>query len=237
MDEQTWTTFDRISKSRRAVKHFNGEKLADSDVRDILCAAQQAPSSFNLQPYALHWVRDPSVCDRMRAACKGQRAAATASAFVVVVAKWHDVLETYCSFLQHVESSGLYDDRSKKYFLERRKEIAWFPRIMPLCIFGWIKAIVSLFTRHFVMAPIGNSGLYQWAARNSIFAAHALLLAAQAKGIDTCPMEGFNAFKVARILGVKRGVIPVVIALGKRKAGEPLTPHWRKSFDEAVNVH
>lgn len=229
MDEQCWKTFDRINRNRRAVKHFTRETLVDADVKDILAAARQAPSSFNLQPYELHWVRDLSVCDRMRAACKGQRAAATASAFVVVVAKWHNILETYTSFLQHVENSGLYDDRSKEYFCGRKKEIAWFPRIMPLWIFGWIRAIVSLFTRHLMLAPIGRSGLYQWAAKNSIFAAQTLMLAAQAKGIDSCPMEGFNPSKVAKILGEKRGVIPVVIALGKRDPNEPLTPHWRKS--------
>jgi nitroreductase len=237
MDQDIWQVFDRINRNRRAVKYFTGDQISDADMEETLTAAQRAPSSFNLQPYELHWIRSAPACNQMRKACKGQRAANAASAFVVVVAKWDRLIDTYDCFLRYVEESRLYEEKSKKYFRSKRKQIAWFLKLTPLWVFSWLKGIVSVFSRHFILAPIGRAGLYQWAAKNSISAAQTLMLAAQAKGIDTCPMEGFNAHKVSKVLRLKRGVIPVVIALGKRSDVEPLTPPWRKPFEHAVVVH
>jgi hypothetical protein len=51
-------------------------------------------------------------------------------------------------------------------------------------------------------------------------------------------MEGFSPSKVAKILGIKGGlVIPLVIAFGKRNINEPLTPRWRLPYDKVVAVH
>ena len=128
--------------------------------------------------------------------------------------------------------------KSKAYHHSRRKEVVWFLRLMPLWIFGGLKIIISFFNAHFTLLPIGPSGLHHWATKNSIFAAQTLLLAASARGIDTCPMEGFSASKVAKVLGIERGVvIPLVIAIGKRNLDEPLTPHWRLPYDKVVVVH
>jgi nitroreductase len=238
MDKQNWEAFEKINNSRRAVKHFTGEAIADEDMKAILAAAQSAPSSFNLQQYELHWVRDKSVCKQMATACKDQRAAASAAAFVVVVAKWRGKIDHYDLFLKYVDSSNLYDEKSKAYHHGGRKKVAWFLRLMPLWIFGGLRIITSFFNSHLTLLPIGPAGLHHWAARNSIFAAQTLLLAASARGIDTCPMEGFSPSRVAKILAIKRGVvIPLVIALGKRNVNEPLTPHWRLPYDKVVAVH
>jgi nitroreductase len=51
-------------------------------------------------------------------------------------------------------------------------------------------------------------------------------------------MEGFNARKVAKILRLPRGtVIPVIIALGRRRTDARLEPRWRRPFEKAVVVH
>ena len=238
MDKQTWQLFEKINNSRRAVKHFTNETIPDEDMKAILSAAQHAPSSFNLQPYELHWVKDKSICKQMAAACKNQQAAASASAFVVVVAKWKGLAAHYNLFLNYVDNSNLYDDTSKAYHHGRKKEVVWSLRLMPLWIFGGLKIIMSFFTSLFTLMPIGPSGLHHWASKNSIFAAQTLLLAASAREIDSCPMEGFSPFRVAKILGIERGVvIPLVIAIGKRDLSEPLTPRWRLPYNEVVVVH
>jgi nitroreductase len=64
------------------------------------------------------------------------------------------------------------------------------------------------------------------------------MLAAAARGVDSCPMEGFNARKVAKILQLPRGtVIPIIVALGIRRIDARLEPQWRRPFDKAVVVH
>ena len=56
--------------------------------------------------------------------------------------------------------------------------------------------------------------------------------------LDACPMEGFNPSKVAKILGLPRGVvIPIVIALGRRHDEARVETRWRRTFEQAVVVH
>jgi hypothetical protein len=51
-------------------------------------------------------------------------------------------------------------------------------------------------------------------------------------------MEGFNARKLSGILDLKRGdVIPIVIAVGRRRKSALLEPRWRRPFELAVRVH
>ncbi|MBX5483045.1 MAG: nitroreductase family protein [Myxococcaceae bacterium] len=73
---------------------------------------------------------------------------------------------------------------------------------------------------------------------DSMLAAQTLMLAASARGYDSCPMEGFNPIQVAKVLTIRRGaVIPLVIALGRRREGARVEPQWRRPFESAVVVH
>jgi nitroreductase len=236
MSDLQWDTFSAINEHRRSVRDFTGEPLSDKDMRAILEATQLAPSSSNLQPDELHWVKDPGLCSRMAEACKGQRSAKSASAFVVIVAKWRGVKQTYQDFLAHVDHSALYDEKSKAYHHGRSKEISLISNPVARLLAGGFRFLLSFFTAHVTLAPFGTSGLHHWAARNSIFAAQALLLAASARGLDACPMEGFNPMRVAKVLGLGRGeVIPVVIAIGKRREDAKIEARWRRG--DAIVFH
>jgi hypothetical protein len=51
-------------------------------------------------------------------------------------------------------------------------------------------------------------------------------------------MEGFNAGRVGKALGLPRGtVIPIVIALGWRRADARIEPRWRRPFSDVVVEH
>jgi nitroreductase len=64
------------------------------------------------------------------------------------------------------------------------------------------------------------------------------MLGAAAKGIDSCPMEGFSASKIAKLLGLPRGsVIPIVIALGYRANDARIDDQWRRPVVEVVVSH
>jgi nitroreductase len=54
-----------------------------------------------------------------------------------------------------------------------------------------------------------------WASKNAMLAAMSFMLAATAHGLTTCPMEGFDARRVRRVLKIpRRYALPVVISLG-----------------------
>jgi nitroreductase len=233
-----WETFCAVNARRRAIRDFDGMPLPDEEIRHLLEQALLAPSSGNLQPYQLHWIRDVTIRAAVAAACKGQRAAASASALLVVAASTAIASRTAAAQAEYIEATALLEERSKRY---HRRQLTTFRRFLRFATLGvWSplhSAMCALFPACSLL-PFGSAAARHWAARSAIYAAQTILLAASARGLDSCPMEGFNAIKVARILGLPRGtVIPVVIALGRRRADAHVEPRWRRSFESAIVVH
>ncbi len=233
-----WDAFCAINAGRRAVRDFDGRPIPDRDLRAVLEQALLAPPSGNLQAYELHWVRDPGQKKLVAEACDGQRAAATAPTLVVVVAGPRIARRTIAAQRAYVAEATCLSPKSKAYHAKQLKTFDTFARIAPLLVWAPLHWLVSLLWPVLTLLPVGASGLRHWASRSAVYAAQTLLLAASACGLDSCPMEGFNAVRVARILGLPRGVvIPVVIALGHRAPDARLEPRWRRTLEAAVVVH
>src|ERR1043165_6824001 len=86
MADEWWTAFCALNAHRRAIRDFEATPVPDEDVRAILEQALLAPSSGNLQPYQIHWVRDPKKRRLVAAACHRQRAAMSAPVLLVFTA-------------------------------------------------------------------------------------------------------------------------------------------------------
>ncbi|MCP3167641.1 nitroreductase family protein [Myxococcus qinghaiensis] len=236
--EPRWSHFCEVNEHRRAVRDFDGAPLPDEDVRAVLAAALLAPSSGNLQPYELHWLKDTGLKQRVAEACHAQRAARSASTLIVVVASRRIGLRTAARQLEHVEHASDLDARSRTYHLGQVRKFTRFLQWAPLLLWTPMRALLSLLNPVHSLLPIGTSGMRNWAARSGIYAAQTLLLAASARGLDSCPMEGFDAPRVAKALGLPRGtVIPIVIALGHRSPDARLEPRWRRALADAVIEH
>lgn len=235
---QRWATFLDINRRRRAIRDFDGAAIPDDDLRDVLSEAARAPSSGNLQPYRFHCVRAPELKTRLAAACNGQRAAATASTLVVVAASPEIALSTAGQQLAYIEASNELPARSKDYY---RQQLRMFRRILQpgsWAIWTPLAAVAALLRPTLSLLPVGHLGSRAWVARNAAFAAQTLMLAAAAKGIDSCPMEGFSASRIAGLLGLPRGtVIPVIIALGYRTPTARVEPQWRRPLADLLVEH
>lgn len=235
--QDDWSVFRAINERRRAIREFDGRELEEDDVRAILGEALLAPSSGNLQGYTLHWVRDPHKKAALAAACNGQRAAATASALVVMVVRVRtafDVLEKMEAYIEHAR----LEPRSKDYHRGHVRKFRRILRYAPFALWAPFKAMLDWVFPIFTLLPVGSVSARHWFARNGLLAAQTLLLAASARGIDSCPMEGFQARRVAKLLELPRdAVIPVVIALGRRAPSARVEPRWRRSLDDVLVVH
>lgn len=232
----TWAAFQEANHRRRAIRDFDGAPIPDAVVRELLAEALLAPSSGNLQPYQLHWLRDPAKKARVAEACEAQRAAASASTLIVVVASRRLATGTAAAQLRHVESSTSLDEKSRAYYRAQLRKFSRFLRIAPLL--APLRLLLSLLHPARSLLPLGPAGVRHWTARSGIYAAQTLLLAASARGLDTCPMEGFDAAQVASLLELPRGsVIPIVIALGHRRSDARIEPRWRRPLAEAVIEH
>lgn len=91
-------TFDAIY-GRRAVKHFDAEhEISDADVRKLLEAAIQSPTSFNIQHWRFVVVRDPELRRHIRAVGNDQAQMTDASLLILMTADvlaWRKEPERY----------------------------------------------------------------------------------------------------------------------------------------------
>ncbi len=225
---------------RRACKSFEPVEIPQALREQILDAARHAPSSFNTQPYRLYWVESPPRMAAVAKLCLGQSPAATASALVVAVADIGSLSATSKSQLEWMRTTGFSDAKLKDY--ERTAKIG---RILfmpgPFGIFGAVKWTIFRLLNLFMtvgMPPVFRHDLFKWATKSTSLACANLMIAAEALGLNTCPMEGFDGRRLSRYLGLSTRYheIVMVIAIGKRSSAYAEPPQWRRPLDATVTV-
>lgn len=79
-------TFDAI-QTRRAIKHYDStHRMTDAEIRQLLEAAMQAPTAFNIQNWRFVAVTDPEVRAQIRASAWDQAQVTDASLLIVMCA-------------------------------------------------------------------------------------------------------------------------------------------------------
>jgi nitroreductase len=224
--------------SRRAVKVFDPVSISAEQREQLLNAARLAPSSFNMQPYRLYWVESPAMRETAATLCHNQIPARTASALVVAIADIGSWRETAESQLDWMRRSGF--DAKKISDAERRvKLVKWFFIQGWFNIFGalkWIMFRIINLWKSLGMPPVSRQGLFTWATKSTALACENLMIAAEALGLNTCPMEGFDNLRLSKLLKLSRKhqEIVMVIAIGKKSADRTEPPQWRRPLESTV---
>ncbi len=230
---------DLISQ-RRAVKLFEPVEISKDLRQQILNAARHAPSSFNLQPYRFYWVQSDVKKATVAKLCLSQKPAETASALIVAVADLKSLSITSQDQLEWMRTSNLAEEKIRDY--ERKAKIG---RILfkpgPFGIFAAIKwALFRLLNLRMVIGlpPLFQQDLFKWATKSTSLACQNLMIAAEALGMNTCPMEGFDNRRLSRYLDLsdRHHEIVMVIALGKKSSDYNEPPQWRRPLDATVTV-
>src|SRR6266436_8545469 len=206
---------------RRAVKAFEPVEIPQVLREQILDAARHAPSSFNMQPYRFFWVESSPRKATAAKLCLGQKPAATASALVVAVADIGSLAATSQGQLEWMRSRSEFSEAKIRDYERTAKigRILFMPG--PFGIFAAIKwGMFWLLNLWMVigMPPLSRQDLFKWATKSTSLACQNLMLAAQALGMNTCPMEGFDGRRLSRYLGLssRHHEIVMVIAIGKK---------------------
>jgi nitroreductase len=86
--------------------------------------------------------------------------------------------------------------------------------------------------------PVARQGMFKWATKSASLACQNLMIAAEALGLNTCPMEGFDGRRLGRLLGLsgKYHEIVMVIAIGKKSARHVDHPQWRRPLAATVRI-
>lgn len=239
MDQVTPDILDAILH-RRAVKEFEPVEISDVLREKILNAARHAPSSFNVQPYQLFWVESAAKRATVARLCLGQKPATTASALVVAVADIGSMSATTRAQLEWMRASNFTEEKIRDYELTARiGRILFMPG--PFDIFAFLKKAVFRFLNLWKvigMPPLSRQEIFKWATKSAALACQNLMIAAEALGVNTCPMEGFDGRRLSQYLGLSRRhhEIIMVIAIGKKLHSYIQQPQWRRPLNTTVTV-
>ena len=226
---------------RRAVKAFEPVEIPQVLREQILDAARHAPSSFNMQPYRFFWVESSARKATAAKLCLGQMPAATASALVVAVADIGSLAATSQGQLEWMRSRSEFSEAKIRDYERTAKigRILFMPG--PFGIFAAIKWgmfwLLNLW-KVMGMPPLSRQDLFKWATKSTSLACENLMIAAEALGINTCPMEGFDGRRLSKYLGLsgRYHEIVMVIAIGKKSHAYVVPPQWRRPLEATVTI-
>lgn len=212
--------FKQVVSARRAIRVFDGEPVPEEVMRDCLRDATLAPTSSNLQPFELYWVRDAARRERLEEACFGQPAATTAGELIVVMARrdlWKTNLDKVWDLMTHggeVTFPEPVDDYYHKITPRlRQTDALGIGNLMRRVLF-WYKGRSEPTPR----SPVNTGDHRVWAHTQSSLVAMTLMLSLTAHGYDSCPIGGLDKVRVRELLDLPdQAEVTMVVAVGTRR--------------------
>lgn len=228
--ETNYEEFKKIVTSRRSVRVFSDEQVSDQVIEHALEDAMLAPNSSNLQPWHFIWVKEEEKRGKLAKLCFGQNGAVTAKHLVVFVAKTNTWKEHCKMTLEQYEKSNLPVPKSVKAYYAKLAPMA-YGNMGPFGIFSplkWLMFTILGFTKLVPREPIWPSQLKTWAVKSTALACENFVLSIRAQNCDSLCMEGYDAKRVKKLLGLGcHDHLVMIVAVGKRAENGIYGPQMR----------
>jgi nitroreductase / dihydropteridine reductase len=196
--------FKDIVMQRYATKKFDGRKIDDDKIREILEFVRFAPSALNLQPWKIKVIMDKNVKEQLRAVSNDQQQVTTCSHLLV--------------FCADTDYDGLI---TRLGALMKEHDV---PVQMQKMVTGMASGFV---------AKMSADERFSRSQAQTYLALGNALNGAKALGFDSCPMGGFDPKEYSRILGIPAHLVPVMLCPVGYAADKPM-PKIRFAYDEIV---
>jgi len=196
--------FKDIVMQRYATKKFDGRKIGDDKIRELIELVRFAPSALNLQPWKIKVITDKSVKEELRAVSNDQQQVTTCSHLLV-----------FCADTDY--------DR-----LIRRLGILMKEHGIPVEMQTMVTGMASGF-----VAKMSAEQKFAWSQAQTYLALGNALNGAKSLGLDSCPMGGFDPKEYSRILKIPSHLVPVMLCPVGYAADKPM-PKIRFALDEIV---
>lgn len=202
--ELKWTT-EQVMEARHSVRKYDPTAtIPQGELNEILRLAASAPSSWNLQHWRFLVVTDLAIKEKLLPIAYNQQQVVDAYATIIIL-------------------GDLEADKSAR----------------PVYDEAVANGLMNETVRDTMIAQI--EGAYKSnpeiardeAIRNSSYAAMQLMLAAKAKGYDTCPMGGYNRDALIKELNIPSRFLPTLM-LTVGKASVQAHPTARFGLDQLV---
>ncbi|ABD01050.1 nitroreductase family protein [Synechococcus sp. R55.6] len=180
-------------------------RLSEAEIRELVAYATEAPSSFNIQHWRFVAVTDPEDKERLKSLAYNQQKVADASVVFIILGDLRGY-EKLPEIVQRSVAAGILPPEKAE---------------------GWVNMAQATYLHNPTLAR-------DEAIRSGAMAAMALMIAAQAKGLVSGPMIGFDPEGVKREFGIADRYVPVMLlAVGYAAAGNlPRKP--RLGVDEVL---
>lgn len=211
--------FERLAQSRRAVRHFKPDALPEGLLHRLLDIAHWAPSGYNLQPTHFAVARDADIQNELCKACMFQPQVKEAPAVVAFCGDRRVVENNFEQIIETEKEAGCINEAYEKK-LREFVPLAFQQGPMGL---GWLwKATLPPFARYMKPVPrIPAVHKEYWLTKQTMLAAMLFMLAAEAAGVATVPMEGFDESRVKKAMGIPPSfVVPLVVPVGYAVEGK-----------------
>jgi len=185
--------FNDIVMQRYAVKKFDGKKVSEDLISELLELVRFAPSAINLQPWKIHIVTDQKVKEQLLPASYNQQQVTTCSHLLV-----------FCADTD-------YDDLIRRLGILMQKE-----GVSPE-----MRKMVLDMARQFT-AGMSTDQKRAWSQAQTYLALGNALNGAKALGFDSCPMGGFDPAEYSRILKIPPHLVPVMLCPVGYAADKPM---------------
>ena len=186
---------------RHATKGFDqNKKVTDEELNKVLHAIRMAPSSYGLQPFEVHVVKDQGTKDKLLPHAWNQRQIVTCAALLVFVTRT-EVNARIDEYFKAI-TGGNADARAGMKAYE-----------------GMMRGSVQNLT---------EEDLKAWTARQVYIALGFGLAACAELKLDSCPMEGFVPAEFDKILGLPaKHYSTVLLTVGHRDPSVATFPKFR----------
>lgn len=202
-------TFVEAMDFRHACKIFDEtKKINDEELTYILEAGRKAPSSFGMEPWKFLVITNQELKEKLKPVCWDQVQITTCSHLVVVLAAIDAVRP----------ESGIVERKFKRREMPQEK----------------VDMYLGLYASHLKQTLSSDENIYAWTAKQTVFAIQNMMMAAAIKGIDSCPIEGFEKEKVEEILKLdtKKYQLSTIIPFGYRI--NPQSSQLREPLESVV---
>jgi nitroreductase / dihydropteridine reductase len=196
--------FGKIVMSRYATKKFDGRKIPDAKIDELLEMVRFAPSALNLQPWKIKMVTDQKTKELLRPAAFNQEQITSCSHLLV-----------FCADPDYDSLIGRLGALLKKSGVPAETQ-----KMITDMAAGFAK-------------PMSPEQKLAWSQAQTYLALGNALNGAKALGFDSCPMGGFNPAEFSRILKIPAPLVPVMLCPLGYAADKPM-PKLRFAKEDIV---
>jgi len=199
---------------RYAAKAMNGEKVSEEKIAKIIEAARLAPTSSGLQPFEIIIIKNKAIKEAIKPVA------------------WNQSVITDCSHLLVFAAWDTYTEERINKMFDLTNEVRGFKNE------GW-EAYRQMLLGSYPQKDAEEN--FNHAAKQAYISFSAAIIAAAYEGVDTTPLEGFDADAVDKILELREKGLrsAVMLPIGYRNTDKDWLVNLtkvRKSTEDLVTV-